>query len=202
MLLLAIFSGVVPDCDDDSSDDDTDRVHHISSVVKPTNLLALDGVALGHFHMQEVIPNAVIQSPTTELGFLVENSREILKLSASMQELLFDYLKRPAGANTDCKQFAAKLLLGKSAERGTFAEHCYSINPFTNEENLELGDVIGLSRRLEENLTGSLTHVAVKLANDLYISKAGLHADFLLISNLDTMVSLWKSLPRVTLKLR
>lgn len=36
-----------------------------------------------------------------------------------------------------------------------------------------------------------LNHVAVKLTDDLYISKAGMYADFLLISNLETMRTLW-----------
>lgn len=135
-----------------------------------------------------------------DLQLRFANSNKHYEVSEEVKEALIRYLKSPAPKGPfNCISFIEKLLgvegdfiNGLSSQRWVYSE-------FKEENDIALGDVVLL---YAEDELYHPRHTAIKFSDELFLSKAGPDAQFLLLDNLAAMKNLWQAEKILILKRR
>lgn len=199
--LLAMMPFLAAECAA-SPVDKRSKIGHLSYVSKLTKLITVKGNYLTRFHLQEFDYRRVADQIENELVLLVRDTDQPIKLREPIQQLLLYYfVQPPTQAPFDCKQFVLNFFQNTVNPEKPFEDQDWRHKSFNKESEIQISEVVVLSNDQSAPVLQSIVHVAIKIAENLYISKAGLSGDFLLISDLETMSELWNSVPSAVLAL-
>lgn len=115
--------------------------------------------------------------------------RKLLYTPLSIQKRLLSYLSQPPPPEPyDCLSFVRDLLDGEFPINDVFENPGWDTRRFRSDANVSAGEVLLLARKESRK---KLIHVAIKVTENLYLSKAGQNRPFLLLADPKTTQKLW-----------
>ncbi len=188
-ILFTIFSSAA---EIDTNFESTRRKRsEVTTARNEVNLLSINDRILQGYHLQELPPASIPLSESNHIELVSEKSDLATKIPADIGGTLITYLQEAAPAEPfSCISFVERML----AIEGKFMEALQSEQwrwaRYNNEQQVLPGSVILLFPADEE---AELRHVAIKLADNLYLSKAGSNVESLMLADVETMRTLWNA---------
>lgn len=155
-------------------------------------LSSVDGQPLEGFYLREFLHHEVHASQADSLVVYEFGERRFRVVPRKVQELLLGYLQKPfPGQAFDCVSFVQRVLRpNRLPAKDLCARGGWSEVQYTKEKRVLPGDIVCLYSVSDPK---KVAHAAIKLCDGYYLSKAGLEADFLLLSTISNMQLLWRA---------
>ncbi len=173
---------------------------HHSGFTSSANVEGLKSEKLTGFHLQEFSIDSLTDSGGGLAQLIDLAEKKIVYTPAWLQSYLSDFLRAKVPSEPfDCLAFVLRLFKVPTSKDNVFDARYWDARTFSADEGMEIGEIIILTNGKPNT---EVSHVAVKYTETLFLSKAGLDADFILCAELGATRVLWDSTPSIVLRLK